>query len=130
MAVKLAPTQFSFPGMMPMGGAPAAGGGPSANGDMGMKLLQAALAQQQKQGQTPQAPQPEAGQTMPGGAMNITPPQPTGIMGALGQGGPMSMGLLSKLFGQGGTFGQPAAPQMGQPGMMPGDAASSAGALY
>lgn len=127
MAAKLAPTQFNFPGMMTMGGGAAPS--PNANGDMGMKLLQAALAQQ-KQGQTPQAPQPQAGEVLPGGATNIVPPQPTGIMGALGQGGPMSMGLLSKLFGQGGTFGQPAAPPMGQPGMMPGDAISSAGGLY
>jgi hypothetical protein len=127
-AAKLTPTQFNFPGMMQMGG----GGGapnPNANGDMGMKLLQAALAQQ-KQGQTPQAPQPQAGQIMPGGAMNITPPQQGGIMGAMSQGGPMSMGLLSKLFGPGGTFGQPVPPAAGQPGMMPGDAAGSAGGIY
>lgn len=91
--------QIPMPQLMQMnlGGAPqkAAGGG---NMDMGMKILQAALKQQQPQ-------QPQAGAVMPGGATNIVPPQPSGLMGMMQGGG--GMGLLSKILGGGaGAMGQ------------------------
>lgn len=60
-------------------------------GDVGARILQAALNQNKQQ--------PQAGQVMPGGATNIVPPQPGGLMGMMGQGG--GVGLLSKLLGGG-----------------------------
>lgn len=69
------------------------GGGMGGMGDMGMKLLQAAL-KQQGQNAGALAAQPQVGATMPGGAMNITPPTlPAGGGG---------LGMLAQLFGRGG----------------------------
>lgn len=76
------------------------GGGGGGLGDVGQRILQAALGQKRQQ-QAALAAQPQVGQGMPGGAMNISPPiapqQP--------------MGMLSNLFrrmGGGGMGGMPA----------------------
>lgn len=61
--------------------------------DLSKQILQAAL-NQKSQNAASLAAQPQAGQTLPGGAMNITPATATS-----------GTGLLSKLFGSGGIFG-------------------------
>lgn len=78
---------------------------PNAMQGMGQKLLQAALAQNGKQPGA--APQPQVGQQMPGGAMNITPPAP-------------QVGILQRLLG---GFG-------GDSGGMAPQAMDSTNALY
>lgn len=70
-------------------------GKPQGNQDMGMRLLQAALQQQGKD-KAALAAQPQAGSTMPGGAMNITPPTLPGGGGIMGL-----LGGLKGLFGGG-----------------------------
>jgi hypothetical protein len=80
--------------------------------DMGMKMLQAALSQNRQNAATA-TPQPQPGQTTPGGAMNILP--------ALQNGG--GMGLLGKLFAPGGMFGSAVQPS----GAVPMD---SSNAIY
>lgn len=80
--------------------------------DFGAKMLQAALNQKGQNAAT-LAAQPQPGQTMPGGAMNITP-------ATLPGGG---AGLLGRLFQPGGMFGRAVQPS----GAVPMD---STNALY
>lgn len=91
------------------------GGNKGGMGPMGMSILQAALNQRGKD-QAALNAQPQVGQPMAGGAMNITPPQqPMGLLSKLLGGG--GLGGLAAKFGGGGDIAPPVGPNGGLGGL-------------